>query len=99
MAPEETVLGITRHGRLVSRGWRRKPICGGLNDQAVDVLHVPAAVDHFRRQPIEQFRIWRGCSLATEIEHGRHKWYSEVTHPEMIDRDARRQGITSVGDP
>ena len=65
----------------------------------MQVFHAPAVFDQFGGEPVQQFGMRGGRSLAPELENRGDQWLPEMTGPEVIDRHSGRQGILGIGDP
>ena len=52
------------------------------------MFETPARFDELGREPVEQLVVLGTRGLAPEIKDSLDKRLSEVTHPEMIHRDA-----------
>src|SRR6185503_5153488 len=64
-AREPAVVGVARDE--LRRDARALPVRGGREDQALELLHAPAARDELERQPVEQLRMARALALAAEV--------------------------------
>ena len=74
-------------------------IGGGRDDQPLDVLDTPAALDKLGGQPVEQFGVaWRASELA-EVARVRGQAAAEMPLPETVDEHAGRERVFGSSDP
>src|SRR6185369_7472272 len=78
---------------------RRLSIRIGRDDQLDDVLDVPAAVNEFGCEPVEQFGMRRPVALRSEIIDSPRQAGSEELLPQTIDEHAGRQRILARRQP
>ncbi len=77
----------------------RLPIDFGGQDQAVQGLDVPAALDELVCQPVEQFRMRRGRRLRAEVVGVFDEAAAEMSLPDAVDDHAGDERIGRVGEP
>ena len=69
------------------------------DEQAMDVLHLPAVVHQLDGQPIEQRLIARLRAAQAEVEHVVDERRAEVAQPDVVDGHAGGERVLAVGDP
>ena len=65
----------------------------------MEILHAPTVGDEFRGQPIQECLMLGLGPLVPEIKDTCHERFTEMTIPNVVDRDARGQWILRIGDP
>ena len=63
------------------------------------MLQAPARLHELDGQPVEQVGEFRAGGPQAEVGHGRDQRLAEMPGPDVVDRDAGRQGIAAVDDP
>ena len=98
--PIEPVRRIGGESRGIATGIRgTAPVSLRGDEEAVEVLEAPARLDELGRKPIEQGVMLGPRCLAPEIEDALDERLAEMTHPDLVYRDPRGEGILARGDP
>ena len=94
------IIGINRLIGIVEMGGRRlHSIRLRHHNQFMEMLHVPAGIHQFDRQPVEQFMVqWLRCPKP-EIINRSDQRLAKVPSPDLIDGDPCCQRIAAIGDP
>ena len=96
-AREEPVLGIALQER--GRAHRGLPVGRARDDQAEQLLHIPAALDESHGEPVEQVGMRRHFALRAEIARRRDQSLAETLEPSPVHLDARGQGMARRSEP
>ena len=96
-AAEQVVAGIRFEG-AVGRP-RGHPVGPAGHHQSVHRLEAPVPGDELRRQPVEQFRVGRLLTEASEVVRRRRQAAAEVVLPQTVRHDPGSTKVAVVGDP
>ena len=93
----ETVVGVL----LVELGdaGRGLTIGAGVQEQSQHLLRVPAALDEFRGEPVQQLGVQREIALAAELFARADDAHAEDRFPEAVHGHAGGEGIIAADDP
>ena len=69
------------------------------HDEPVKVFHRPSRADELGREPIEQFGMGRRHAVIAEITWRRNEAPSEMSLPDPVHHDPRRERIRRIGNP
>src|SRR5262249_42625170 len=83
------VLRVDARGRFV--GAARHAVRAREQDEPMDRLRRPAALNEAGREKIEQLRMRRAVPHGAEVVDGPHDAAAEIALPDAIDHDAREQ--------
>ena len=72
--------------------------CAG-DHESNHVLHVPAALDELRREPVQQFRVRGPFTLRADVAGSFHETGAKELLPEAIHGHARRERMFGADEP
>ena len=98
-APEEAIGWVHREFAFAGLPTGGLAIGGGCQNEAMNVLHLPAALHKTGRQPIEQLWVGGRLSQGAEVVRRRHQSSPEVMLPDPVRDDAGRERIGRLRDP
>ena len=99
-SPVVDVRGIRAPRRLVRAEGRGLQAVGvGADDEAVQVLHAPAALDEFHGQPVQERLLGRRWRASSKVGDRFDERPAEVAQPDVVDRDPRGERIPWIDDP
>ncbi len=75
------------------------PVGPRSQDQPVQMLEAPARFHELDGQPIQELVMFRLGRPQAEVVHRADQRLAEMPCPDVVDRDARRQGVAAVDDP